>query len=214
MRLLIKRQRWSLTPSGWLLLLLLIAAVVTGIVRCLHPFLAMTDTVHGEILVVEGWTPDYALERAISKFREGGYKWIVTAGVEVEKGFMLSEYKTEAELAAARLRALGFPQESLVVVPAPPEIRTERTFESARAFSSWLKERDRTCRSVDVFTLGAHARRSRLTFERALGDSIRVGIISCEDRRYDPSSWWTTSSGFREVVSEVIAYLYARAKFW
>jgi hypothetical protein len=209
-----KRERWGLSKRGWFVIF--VGVIVGGAyaVRSVQPFLGMNEPIHGEILVIEGWVADYALEKAIKIYHGGRYRKIVTTGVEIEKGFLLSRYKTEAELAAVRLRELGISDSEVVAVPAPPEIRIDRTSESARAFAAWLSTAGGRADSIDIFTLGAHARRSRLLFARALGDSVHIGIMSCEDRRYDPEAWWTTSVGFREVTSELIAYLYVRAKFW
>ena len=66
-----------------------------------------------------------------------------------------------------------------------------------------------TCQKVDVFTLGAHARRSRLLFEKALGDEVAMGVIAAPDQTYDQDHWWRSSNGVRTVLSELIAYLYA-----
>ncbi|MGA2556129.1 MAG: hypothetical protein ABSG04_07630, partial [Verrucomicrobiota bacterium] len=58
-----------------------------------------------------------------------------------------------------------------------------------------------------------HARRSRLLFQKACGDDTKVGVIALDDVGYDPTHWWRTSEGVREVVGEGIAYLYARIVF-
>jgi hypothetical protein len=46
-----------------------------------------------------------------------------------------------------------------------------------------------------------------------LGDNVQVGVISVRNPDYDARRWWLYSEGAREVVSEVIAYLYARIFF-
>jgi hypothetical protein len=66
---------------------------------------------------------------------------------------------------------------------------------------------------MDVVTLGAHARRSRLLFQKALGDEFQVGVIAIEDRQFDPNHWWQSSAGVRRVIDELVAYLYARTLF-
>jgi len=62
-------------------------------------------------------------------------------------------------------------------------------------------------------TLGPHARRSRLLFQKAFGKEVKVGVISVEDRDYDPAHWWRSSEGVREVLGEAIAYFYAKFFF-
>jgi hypothetical protein len=45
-------------------------------------FLEKTQTVEADILIVEGWLPEYAIETAKNEFAANGYKLIVTTGLE------------------------------------------------------------------------------------------------------------------------------------
>ena len=85
--------------------------------------------------------------------------------------------------------------------------RKDRTYNAALAVEQWFQENGVSVRSIDVMTLGPHARRSRLLFQKAFGKEVRVGVISVEDRDYDPDHWWASSQGVREVVGEAIAYI-------
>ena len=67
--------------------------------------------------------------------------------------------------------------------------------------------------SIDVVTKGAHARRSRLLFEKVFGSDVKVGVIALRDRSYESSRWWRSSEGIREIPFQAIAYLYARFIF-
>ena len=40
-----------------------------------------------------------------------------------------------------------------------------------------------------------------------------MGIISVENREYDPKRWWKYSEGVREVIGEGVGYVYARFLF-
>ncbi len=211
---LIKRkERWGLTVRGWLLLILFgIGALVVALV-CVHPFLAVTDPVRGDILVVEGWLPDYALEKVIDEFRSNKYRMLVTTGGPLPKGFYLAEYKTSAELVFATLKHLGFDEELLVAVPGP-YAKKDNTYAAAVALKKWLLASGLSVKSLNICSMGPHARRTRLLFEKALGDNVEVGIIALESQEYDPKAWWKTSMGVRIVIGEAIAYLYARFFFW
>jgi uncharacterized SAM-binding protein YcdF (DUF218 family) len=66
---------------------------------------------------------------------------------------------------------------------------------------------------VNLITVGPHARRSRLVFEKALGGGAHVGIVAAPVIDYDPRHWWRSSAGFRNVTGEIIAYAYARLLF-
>jgi hypothetical protein len=62
-------------------------------------------------------------------------------------------------------------------------------------------------------TLGAHARRSWLTYREALGDSVAVGIIALDDPSYDRQTWWRFTEGIEKVPWEIAGYAYARLFF-
>ena len=66
--------------------------------------------------------------------------------------------------------------------------------------------------SIDVVSLGVHARRSWFLFEKIFS-SVNVGVIAISPNEYDVSRWWLSSGGVRDVISESIAYLYARFIF-
>ena len=68
-------------------------------------------------------------------------------------------------------------------------------------------------RKVDIYSLGTHSRRSWLLFQYVFNPDIAVGIVSIESRSYDSGKWWKSSSGVRSVLSETIAYFYARFIF-
>ena len=73
------RRRQCLVPTlrGWLVLALSFGAVAFVGVLGIGPFLAVTDSVPGGVLVVEGWVPDYMLEAAIAEFKQHHYDQVV-----------------------------------------------------------------------------------------------------------------------------------------
>jgi hypothetical protein len=111
--LIVKREPWGLTWLGWLALVL--AVVTAGFVSLLnlHGFLACNDPVRGQVLVVEGWIPDYAIPGAISEFEKNGCRQLVCVGGPIEKGSYLSGFKSYERLTEARLVALGVDEKGL-----------------------------------------------------------------------------------------------------
>lgn len=103
-------------------------------------------------------------------------------------------------------------EDQLEAVPAPL-VRQDRTYVSAVALKNWLQEHGRTHRRMHVISQGPHARRTRLLFEKAMGDEVTIGITAVEDRNFDPKKWWAGSYGVRAMVDEVVAYGYARLLF-
>jgi hypothetical protein len=206
------RKRRVLTPIGWAVLLVGFSSVLISIMLFVHPFLAPTNPVEGDILIVEGWLPDYALKEAKERFQQGGYQLLVTTGGKIEKGFHLSEYKTWAELAVSTLKSLDFPEDKIMTAPVHKNYKKDRTYYSILALQRRLSEEGFNEASIDVVSLGVHARRSWLLFEKVFS-SVNVGVVAISPNNYDTSRWWLSSAGVRNVISESIAYLYARFIF-
>ena len=68
--------------------------------------------------------------------------------------------------------------------------------------------------SINVLTEGAHARRTRLLYQKAFDQNVTVGIIAVSNPDYNPKQWWRYSDGVREVIGESIAYIYAKFFFY
>lgn len=207
-----RKETWVLSWRGRLLLLILGVAVLVGVARNIHPFLAISRPVHGEIMILEGWASDSVLEQAISLFNKYNYQLIVTTGGPLAKGSHLSEYSTHAEITAASLGQLGVKPSLIVSIPTPP-VRTDRTYASALAVNEWLSQSSLQINSLDVVSVGTHARRTQWLFQSALGNNIGVGVIAIPDPEYDGDKWWVWSRGVRAVIDESVAYLYARFLF-
>ena len=67
--------------------------------------------------------------------------------------------------------------------------------------------------AFNLLTEAAHARRTRLLYQEAFGEGVKIGIIAVPNPDYDAGHWWRYSEGVREVLGESIAYLYAKFLF-
>ena len=193
---------------------LILAAGAFGLFRSAQPFLALNRPVGGDILVVEGWIPDYAMREALAVFRSRPYALLVATGGPLPQGTAYAAYGTHARLAASVLEGFGLPADSIAVVPSP-EVARDRTYQEGVSLGEWLKGggSGHKVKSVDVFSFSAHARRSRLLYAMALGPDVKVGVYASRDLGYDPGQWWKSSNGVRKVCDEVIAYAYAKVFF-
>lgn len=200
------------TWRGLFLIVFVGAGFLLMAVLNVQPFLALTEPVPAQVLVVEGWVPDYVLEKAALEFNRGNYSKLFVTGGPLEKGGMFSGHKTHAELGAAILIGMGIGKNAIEAVPAPPVLR-DRTYASALALKSWLHERNPGVTSLNLVSVGVHARRSHLLFQKAFDDGLRVGIIAVEDRNYSGERWWKFSAGVRAVMDELFAYIYALLVF-
>lgn len=179
-----------------------------------HPFLTVTHRVPAKVLVVEGWIHDYGVEAAVQEFKAGNYERILTTGGPVEgAGTSSSVYDTEAWQSAELLVKAGVAAEKVQSVPSR-FVGRDRTFNSALALRNWLHEHNSQVSDINVLTEDAHARRTWLLFQKALGSGVTVGIISAPNPDYDAHHWWRSSEGVRTVLSEGIAYFYAKICFW
>jgi uncharacterized SAM-binding protein YcdF (DUF218 family) len=211
--LVVRKERWGLSWRGWLI------AVIAGILAAglalknIYPFLAVTERVDGKILVVEGWVHQYAIEASMRELKDGGYERVFTTGGPViGSGGYTSDFDTAASVGADRLKAAGVASELIQMVPCRESGR-DRTFSSAVALRDWLKQHNSTVHGINVITEDAHARRTRLLFEKAFHGRVKIGVVSVPSPDYDAKHWWRYSEGVEDIVEQGSAYIYAQFFF-
>lgn len=209
---LVRRKRvWALTWRGWLLLLLAVLGGAFVFLHTVHPFLAIHAPLDTPVLVLEGWVPEYAATGYVVRCRSDTTIYTV-GGPTLQDRHSLDVSDTHASVARGRLLKAGVPAGRVQMVPCW-DVQRDRTYSSALALRDWCRTNHVELRAVNVATLGAHARRSRLLFQKAFGPEVKVGIISLPKDDYDASRWWQYSEGFKEVLSEGAAYLFVRFLF-
>jgi uncharacterized SAM-binding protein YcdF (DUF218 family) len=209
-----RRTVWLPTPVGALLLLLALAGALFAAGRHLHVFLAPSQPAPGaRVLVVEGWLSAEALAQALEIWSAGGYDRIVTSGGPIESEFERRDADNYAERARLWLERHGVPPDRLSAAPAPRTER-ERTFGNALALRDWLARNEPSAEAIDVFSSGAHARRSWALYRAALEPSRRVGILRARPTEYDPDHWWRSSAGAKVVLEELVAWSWTQLFFW
>ena len=206
-----KSQIWLPTIFGWLLLLTFISVLCVFAARNIYTFLAPNDPVGARVLVVEGWLAPKELDQAIQAFRINGYTRIITTGGPTE--WPEAKYGNYASMAADYLSQHGISRDLMLVVPTPPSAQ-ERTFLSAVMLRETIQRSRIKLDAIDLFSSGAHARRSRLLFQMALGPVVRVGVLSAEPDGYDPAIWWRTSKGVESIIFQSIGLVWVKCFFW
>lgn len=210
--LLVRRERWSLTLLGGGLFICLVAATILAFTRAIYPFLAVTDRVDSRVLVIDGWLPTYELDQAVSEYGRGGYDTVLS--VRAVYDYETSDsFGQRIDYVSNLLGQKGIPRSQLHPIIFEGFAR-DRTLSSAVAVSDWLRDHNQTVNGLDLVTEGAHARRSRLLYQRAFGPSIRIGVVAVSDPSYDPKHWWRSSEGVRSVLFEGFAYLFVRLNFF
>nr|WP_242041922.1 ElyC/SanA/YdcF family protein [Alkalinema sp. FACHB-956] len=209
LKLFRRREIWCPTWRGWLLLGVLLLGLGLGVVPRIHPFFAVTAPISAEALVVEGWMDDEAVIQAIAEFKSHPYQLLITTGSPLPKGFYLAQYQNFAELSKATLIQRGFPVDRIVAVPAPFVIKN-RTYTAALSVKQWLERTQSSIRAINIFTTGAHARRSWMLYRRALEPQFQVGVIATPPQTYEVDRWWASSEGVKMVIFEALGWFYVQ----
>lgn len=209
----VRKERWGLTWRGRLVVAAIGLSILGFVFLESYPFLAITTRVDARVLVVEGWVHQYAMETGAEEFKSGSYERVFTTGGPVlGLGGYVNDFQTAASVGADLLKKAGIPEESIQMVPSHV-IGRDRTYSSAVALRKWFREHNMDVPGINVVTEDVHARRTRLLFEKAFGKRIAVGMIAVPNPDYDAKHWWRYSEGVKDILSEGIAYIYARLFF-
>lgn len=207
------RQIWMPTILGWFSLTVIALAVCLFVVCNVYPFLAQNEPVGARILVIEGWLAPEELDQAVQAFKKGGYERVVTTGGPIVGWPELSMPGNYANMAAGYLAQHGISRDVIVPVPTPASAQ-ERTFLSAMVLRDAAYPLGIQLDAFDLFSSGAHSRRSRLLFQMAFGKQARIGILAARPSDYDPAAWWRSSSGVESIVFQSIGLLWVKCCFW
>lgn len=202
-----RRQMLWPTWLGWGCLLLPPGGLVLAWLLWGEAFLSVEAPIQAEILVVEGWVGRDSLREALAEFQRGGYRLLVTAGGDTGADWRTRSWNY-AELAAAELTRLGLAEEQLLAAPARYH-QGGRTRAAAQAVQEALTARGEAPVSINIWTRGAHARRSRLIFARVFGSRTRVGVLVGKPAE-TTGPWWKSGDRARDFLEETLGYLWVR----
>jgi len=212
--LLTCRERWALSWRGRLILASALLLLFALCIKRVYPYLAITDPVNANILVVEGWIHEYAIRAAVKEFQSNHYQRVFTTGGPVlGTGGYINDFHTSASVGADLLRKNGLANGSVQMVPSRGMDR-DRTYGSAIALRNWFRDHNMSVPGINIVSEDLHGRRTRLLFQKAFGKDVQVGIIAVANVDYPANRWWHYSEGLEDVVSEFAAYLYARLLFF
>ena len=212
MKLIRKKEVRRPTIWGLLLMFLLLAAIGSVLISGLYPFLAQNRPLpEAEVVIIEGWLEDAEFAQVLAAVKPGAL--FVATGGPIKFGAGLLEEKTYAEATAARLRKMGVPAEAIITASAP-DVAIDRTYAAALAARHALEERNLLGRPANLYTLGAHSRRSFLLYRLAFDSEGSLGVVALENEELDLRHWCSSSRAFRQVVGETIAWLYVQCTRW
>ncbi len=211
--LITRKERWVLSSGGWVVLLGLLGLAILCFFANICSFLAPTDRVRADILVVEGWIPEHLVGRAADEFKFGNYRQLFTTGGPWTRPDPdWDKSRTWAQACANRLERAGVPKTALRAVPCQL-VGRDRTFASAVALRDWFDANNLHVEQINVLTEGLHARRTRLLFNKAFGTKVAVGIIALPTGDSDLDHWWRYSESAKDVFGETFGYLYSAVLF-
>lgn len=193
-----------------LIAILLFAFLYYGF-KNIYSILAPQQNVNADILVVEAWLSDYALEESLSLFRSGEYQQMLVTGGPLNYGYYLTDFRSTADAATETLFLIGASPDSTISVSRELVWR-DRTYHTALKLKEFLQENNPEVTSFNLVSQGAHGARSWLLYKMAMPE-YEIGIVSIDEKLYDQNKWWKTSKGFRTVVTEAIGYFYIRCFF-
>lgn len=212
-RLFVRKNVLVPTAAGWLLILALFVAFFWFTLQSIYPFLSRTKKPVSDLLVVEGWLPDNGLREAIDYYRANGYKRMIITGIPITQWTYTSPHTNMADASAETMRRMLF-RDTIYTVSIPSNIYRDRTYATAVAlrmrFEEWGLP---SSQPFDLYSMGAHARRSYNMFRKAFPDTP-IGLLVATDMSFDPETWYKTSRGFRTVFSEWISYWYTALAFF
>jgi uncharacterized SAM-binding protein YcdF (DUF218 family) len=206
LRLVRRCEFWCPTWFGSFLIALLVGIPLLWWCCCAESFLSLTERVQPEVLVVEGWIGIDGVRAAKAEFTQHNYEYIVATS-DLHSDPWDKDHSSFAEMSARELIRLGIPKEKIIVASAD-ETDSQRTFQAARAVRTALQERGIKPRNLNVFTLGSHARRSRLIFAKVEGPETKVGVVAWAPPGYETRPWWCSSERAKAMLTETAGYLF------
>lgn len=116
---------------------------------------------------------------------------------------------SNATEAADYLKSIGIPDSLVVPVETLTKVKS-RTYTTAIDVKDWLdKNRSDDCKSLTILTQDPHARRSYISFRKAFGDSLDIGVISLPARDFSKDNWHRSAIGWKTILYELTGVLYA-----
>ena len=95
---------------------------------------------------------------------------------------IVNNFNSVAELARKKLLLMGIDSTLVIAIPCK-SVRINRTLKSALAVRDWLKTSDIEVKGINIESLGTHARRTWMTYNKILNKKCEIGIISLPNNK-------------------------------
>ena len=197
-----RRSIWWRILRASFYAVLLLGIPIGWLCSCGESYFSLTRRLPAEVLVVEGWIGDDGVHAAAKEFEQHRYRYLVTTGGLAEKG---QDHPNYAQLAEQELIRSRVPCDRIILAPTG-QIERQRTYESAVAARQALQRSGLHPELLNVFTLGPHARRSRLVYAKVYSPGTQVGVIAWVPSDYDVEPWWRSKARIKCLLKETIGY--------
>ena len=196
------------TVYGWCVVLLLATAPVAMWTIWGEDYLAVTDRVPANVIVVEAWMHEEGAVAAMAEYKQAsdGSDYIVAAGALSGESWYKERWD-EVEIVESALRHRGFPSQRFIRARARDTER-HRTYQAAVAVRNALAVAGVHPTGINVITIGPHARRSRMIFAKVLGPDIPVGVIAWRPQGLPHERWWKSSGRAVDFLKETVGIVF------
>jgi hypothetical protein len=116
---------------------------------------------------------------------------------------IINNFTSNAGLARNTLIAMGI-DSTKIIATSGEKVKINRTLTSALAFRDWLKESKIKVDGINLITMGTHARRTWMTYNKVLDEKYNIGIISIAD----PPEKLNKLTGILKTIRETIGIIY------
>jgi hypothetical protein len=117
-----------------------------------------------------------------------------------------NNYNSSADLFRNKLISAGIDSTKVNVITGE-RTGINRTLVSALAVKRWIKSSGYEIKGINIISLGIHARRTKLTYRRVLGNSYNIGIISLPDLHTEKAKQSPQISKVKESLSLVYYWI-------
>ena len=207
-----KKQCIRPTWLGWIVILITLAVIFRLSLVGIYYFLAVNKPVNSKTLVLEGSVPTYVVKDALAYYNQNGYERLIVTGIPIVNYEFISPFKSTAQATIPALKHYGY-FDTAYVADIPTNILIDRTYNTAVASRILFDENKSWPKNFNIYSVGVHARRSKMMFKKAFGSDYEIGIIAHRDRSFAPNHWWKSSKGFRNISNEFVATLYVSMFF-
>ena len=201
-----------------LFLLFFLSLIILLGIKNIHSYLSLSNPVHAEILLVEGWIGDTYAPKILEDFYRNHYSRIVIIGTRKPKmnGNITNDTQSNAVILRKKLRSLSN-NTIIITLINSIYVNKHQTFNYLVSFKNWLMREIPDIESVNLFSVSLHARKSYLILRRVLPSSIEVGVISATPIHYDAQYWWLSKRGiwlvFKNTISFINAYIFENCQY-